>query len=77
MAKKIEKKKIVKKTGVVIQDCIFHGVEWDGKALESVDKVAEAMLITSKGLLTMAQLFRYQGVECCINIVDNKTSKKK
>ena len=38
-----------------IKDCNFTAVKWDGKAIESVDKVAQA-------LLNLTELFKTQDI---------------
>lgn len=63
LEKKVSERKAKKGTNVVVRDCQFHGVKWDGKALEAVNHVAE-------GLCNLTRIFMGQEVriESMLNI---------
>lgn len=69
MTKKKEQtttKKTTKPTNV-IKNCNFIGTQWDGKALETVQTVADALLKNAEALNNLAKLFISQP-ESIINI---------
>jgi len=54
--------KAKEKPSVTISNNTFTGVHWDKQAVEAVKMVAEALIINSKAIVNMTNLFHAQNI---------------
>lgn len=70
MKKQSKTEKQKKEIPVVVQDCHFQGVVWDGKAIQAIEHVAKA-------LLNLTEVFKSQHIQIdSMLYVSTSTAKK-
>jgi hypothetical protein len=67
-----QKKKVAKKKvpHTLVKNCSFVGVQYDAKAIEAMETVAQGLLVNAQALYRLAGVFNAQGIEieCLIKV---------